>query len=63
MSLVSIAYFSFIFWGPDFHFLDPNFHHLRTPTLNLGRLFSNQLPRAVAFDVRPGNIWIMGKHG
>ena len=32
MSLVPIAYFHFIFWGPDFHLCKPNFHHLRTPT-------------------------------
>jgi hypothetical protein len=30
--LVPIAYFHFIFWGPDFHVLKPDFHHLRTPT-------------------------------
>jgi hypothetical protein len=23
----------FIFWGPNFHLLDPNFHHLRKPTI------------------------------
>ncbi len=32
VSLVPIAYFHFIFWGPDFHVLKPDFHHLRTPT-------------------------------
>jgi hypothetical protein len=36
MSLIPTAYFHFIFWGPDFHVLKPDFHHLRTPTLRLG---------------------------
>jgi hypothetical protein len=34
MSLVPIAYFHFIFWGTDFHVLKPDFHHLRTPTVD-----------------------------
>jgi hypothetical protein len=32
MSLVPIACFHFIFWGPDFHRLKPDFQHLRAPT-------------------------------
>jgi hypothetical protein len=39
--IVPMAYFHFIFWGPNFHVLRPNFHHLRTPTSAAGSLRSN----------------------